>query len=90
MKLPVLLAIISRSGVYTHLTITAPNLPSENDSTPNSLPIPNVKKPLIAERMVVLATEVKSRLALTAQLAINQKKQNTEASFAVSVVVKGA
>jgi hypothetical protein len=42
------------------------------------------------ERTVALATVVKSSEAFTDQLAMNQKKQNVNASFAVSWVVKGA
>lgn len=46
--------------------------------------------PLVLDKIVELATLVKSRLRFTLQLAMNQKMQNTEASFAVSFVVKGS
>jgi hypothetical protein len=40
------------------------------------------------ERIVALATLVKSKEALTAQLAMNHMKQKTMASLAVSCAVK--
>ena len=42
------------------------------------------------DRIVELATLVNFKLALTLQLATNQNKQNKDASFAVSFVVRGS
>lgn len=46
--------------------------------------------PLVLDRIVELATLVKSKLAFTLQFAINQKIQKTEASFAVCFIVRGS
>jgi hypothetical protein len=74
-------------------------------STPNMRPISKVKKPakiqnnahvakeqnlpLMLERIVALAIVVYARAALIVQFAMNQKKQNTDASLAVSASVRG-
>ena len=42
------------------------------------------------DNIVALATLVESKLALTLQLAMNQKMQKIEASFAVSLIVRGS
>jgi len=52
-------------------------------------PIINVKKPLMLDKMVALATLVKPRDAFIVQFARNQRKQNTDARWAVSRVVRG-
>jgi len=41
------------------------------------------------DKIVVLATLVYARAAFIAQFAINQRKQNPSASFAVSSMVSG-
>ena len=46
--------------------------------------------PLVLDRTVALATLVNWRLALTLQLAMNQNRQNTDASWAVCNVVRGS
>ena len=46
--------------------------------------------PLVLDNIVALATLVESKLALTLQLAMNQKMQKIEASFAVSLIVRGS
>lgn len=50
----------------------------------------DVDVPLVADNIVELATLVNFKLALTLQLATNQNKQNTDASFAVSLIVRGS
>lgn len=83
----------------TNLVTTAHIFPIVSDSTLKSRPskrvknpakygfqimrLPNSDIPLVLDKIVELATLVKSRLAFTLQLAINQKKQNTDANFAV-------
>jgi len=71
------------------LVTTAPTLARVNVSTLKTRPMANVKKPLMLDKIVALATLVKPRLAFTLQLAMNQNKQNTEASLAVSRKVRG-
>ncbi len=45
--------------------------------------------PLILDKMVALATLVRPRAAFIDQFARNQRKQNTDARWAVSRVVRG-
>lgn len=49
----------------------------------------SVNSPLVAERIVVLATLVKSKEAVDVQFAANQKNQKTHARRAVSSVERG-
>jgi len=50
----------------------------------------NVKKPLVLDKIVALATWVRPRPAVSDQFARNQRKQNTDARLAVSRVVRGS
>jgi len=58
-------------------------------STRHIRPIINVKNPLMLDKIVALATCVRPRPAVNDQLARNQRKQNTDARWAVSRTVRG-
>lgn len=95
---------LSETGSYlvrTAIILTSVKLSTRNKRPMANVKNPRMKSeghyigrseanlPLMLDKMVALATLVYSRAALRAQFAINHKKQNHAANFAVSRIVSG-